>query len=51
MVLEDYKTARMKLSDFVSRNTGQFFVALSVNQDFLEKDTSTWDTNDGYIQA
>jgi len=33
----------MKLSDFVSRSKGQFFVALGVNQDFLEKD--------GYIQA
>jgi len=51
IVLEDNKTAGMNLSDFVSRNTRQFFVALGVNQDFLEKDPSTWNTNDGYIQA
>ena len=42
-----------KNSDFISRNTRKFFVALGlgVNQDFLEEDPNTWDTNDGYIQA
>jgi len=51
IALEDNKTAGMKLSDFASKNTRQFFVAHGVNQYFLEKDPSTWDTNDGYIQV
>ena len=51
IALEDNQTAWKKLSDFVSSNTRKFFVALGVNQDFLEEDPNTWDTNDGYIQA
>jgi len=50
IALENNTTGK-KLSDFVTQNTRKLFLALGVNQDFLEEDPSTWDTNDGYNQA
>src|SRR6218665_1572465 len=40
-----------KLSDFVTTNTMQFFVALDVPQDFLHTYPSEWKSNSGYIQG
>jgi len=40
-----------KLSDFVTTNTRQFFVALDVPQDFLHQHPSEWKSNSGYIRS
>jgi hypothetical protein len=47
----DDKTAGKKLSDFVTMNTRKLFIALGVDQNFLEEHPRTWNTSDGYIQA
>src|SRR6218665_1542750 len=40
-----------KLSDFVTTNTRQFFVALDGPQDFLHTHPSEWKSNYGYIRG
>src|SRR6218665_3782477 len=40
-----------KLSDCVTTNTRQFFVALDIPQDFLHQHPSEWKSNSGYIRG
>src|SRR6218665_1515990 len=46
---KDIYVGTRKLSDFVTTDTRQFFVALDIPQDFLHQYPSGWKSNYGYI--
>ena len=49
--MEHKNIGTKKLSDFVTTNTRQFFVALDIPQDFLHQHPSEWKSSSGYIRG
>ena len=42
---------KKELSDFVSKHTQKFFVAVGISQEFLQHEPGTWDDIESYITA
>ena len=51
IILSDQDLRNKVISDFVRKNTKQFFDALSISTDFLEEDPTLWSSLPSYIEA